>query len=53
MTAVAFEIAKGSAAAYYPEANSLVALDHYDVRSGTPAYKSIPVHIRPAQQHSA
>ncbi|HET6389782.1 FdhF/YdeP family oxidoreductase [Hyphomicrobium sp.] len=46
LTAVAFEIAKGSAAAYYPEANNLVDLGHYDIRSGTPAYKSIPVRIR-------
>ncbi len=46
MTVVAFEIANGSAAAYYPEANSLVDLDYYDIKSGTPAYKSIPVRIR-------
>ena len=24
----------------------LVALDHYDAKSGTPSYKSIPVQIR-------
>src|ERR1700680_983410 len=33
----------GSIATYYPEANALVALDHYDVKSGTPSYKSTPV----------
>jgi len=43
LTAVAFNIAQGSIAAYYPEANVLVALDHYDARSGTPSYKSTPV----------
>jgi molybdopterin-dependent oxidoreductase alpha subunit len=43
LTAVAYDIAQGSIAAYYPEANVLVALDHYDVRSGTPSYKSTPV----------
>jgi molybdopterin-dependent oxidoreductase alpha subunit len=48
MTAVAHDIAAGSAAAYYPEANGLVALNQYDERSGTPAYKSIPVTIRRA-----
>jgi molybdopterin-dependent oxidoreductase alpha subunit len=46
LTAVAYNIAQGSIAAYYPEANVLVALDHYDARSGTPSYKSIPVLLR-------
>jgi molybdopterin-dependent oxidoreductase alpha subunit len=45
LTAVAYNIAQGSIAAYYPEANVLVALDHYDQRSGTPSYKSIPVFL--------
>lgn len=48
VTAVAYKIAEGSVAAYYPEANVLVALDHYDAKSGTPSYKSIPVQIRAA-----
>jgi molybdopterin-dependent oxidoreductase alpha subunit len=47
-TVVSYEIAQGSAAAYYPEANGLLALDQYDERSGTPSYKSIPVVIRRA-----
>ncbi len=47
-TAVAHPIARGSVAAYYPEANCLIALDDHDVASGTPAYKSIPVAIRRA-----
>jgi hypothetical protein len=46
LTAVACKIAEGSVAAYYPEANILVALDNYDAKSGTPSYKSIPVQIR-------
>jgi molybdopterin-dependent oxidoreductase alpha subunit len=46
LTAVAYHIAEGSVATYYPEANVLVALDHYDEKSGTPSYKSIPVLIR-------
>jgi len=45
LTAVTFNIAQGSVAAYCPEANVLVALDHYDVKSGTPSYKSTPVLI--------
>jgi molybdopterin-dependent oxidoreductase alpha subunit len=46
LTAVAYNIAEGSVATYYPEANVLVALDHYDAKSGTPSYKSTPVLIR-------
>jgi len=46
LTAVAYKIAEGSVATYYPEANVLVALDHYDAKSGTPSYKSTPVQIR-------
>src|SRR5205807_6862187 len=46
LTAVSFNIAQGSIAAYYPEANVLVALNHYDAKSGTPSYKSTPVLLR-------
>ena len=46
LTAVAYNIPRGSAAGYYPEMNSLVALSHYDRRSGTPGFKSIPIRIR-------
>lgn len=45
-TAIAHDIARGSVAAYYPEANCLVPLDYHDPQSGTPSYKSIPVRIR-------
>jgi molybdopterin-dependent oxidoreductase alpha subunit len=48
LTAVAHDIARGSVAAYYPEANGLVPLDYQDKESGTPSYKSVPVHIRKA-----
>jgi anaerobic selenocysteine-containing dehydrogenase len=51
LTAVAYNIAQGSIAAYYPEANVLVALDHYDVKSGTPSYKSTPVLLRASPPH--
>jgi len=47
-TVVAFDIARGSLAAYYPEANALVALANYDRQSGTPSYKSVPVLLRRA-----
>ena len=50
LTAVAFDIPAGSVATYYPEANSLIAIDQYDRRSGTPSYKSVPVAVRPAVQ---
>jgi molybdopterin-dependent oxidoreductase alpha subunit len=49
LTAVAYNIAQGSIATYYPEANVLVALDHYDPKSGTPSYKSTPVLLRAAR----
>jgi molybdopterin-dependent oxidoreductase alpha subunit len=51
LTAVAFDIAEGSIATYYPEANVLVTLDHYDVKSGTPSYKSTPVLLRASRNH--
>jgi molybdopterin-dependent oxidoreductase alpha subunit len=53
LTAVAYNIAQGSIATYYPEANVLVALDHYDVKSGTPSYKSTPVLLRRATEYCA
>jgi anaerobic selenocysteine-containing dehydrogenase len=53
LTTVAYHIAQGSIAAYYPEANVLVALDHYDVKSGTPSYKSTPVRLRASPTHQA
>jgi anaerobic selenocysteine-containing dehydrogenase len=46
LTAIRHDIARGSAAAYYPEANCLVPLDYKDQESGTPSYKSIPVRIQ-------
>ena len=45
MTAVEFDIARGSIATYYPEANCLVPLSYHDPDSGTPSYKSIPVRV--------
>ncbi len=48
LTAVAHDIPRGCAGAYYPEANVLVALAHRDPQSGTPSYKSVPVRLRRA-----
>ena len=48
LTAVAHDIAAGSIAAYYPEANVLASLADFDPLSGTPSYKSIPVLLRAA-----
>jgi formate dehydrogenase major subunit len=39
-------IAAGSVGAYYPETNPLLPLAYHDVKSGTPAAKSIPVLVR-------
>lgn len=44
-TVVAHTIARGSLAAYYPEANCLIALDDHDRKSGTPSYKSVCVTL--------
>jgi molybdopterin-dependent oxidoreductase alpha subunit len=45
LTVVSHDIARGSLATYYPEANDLVPLDYFDPLSGTPCYKSIPVKV--------
>ncbi|WP_342755481.1 FdhF/YdeP family oxidoreductase [Pantoea sp. MBD-2R] len=49
LTIVVYDMAPGSVAAYYPEANVLVPLDSFDTESGIPAYKSIPVALEPAK----
>jgi anaerobic selenocysteine-containing dehydrogenase len=50
-TAIAYNIPKGSVGGYYPEMNAVVTIDHYDKRSGTPAYKGIPVKIERSSLH--
>jgi len=42
---VPYPTPRGSAAAYYPETNVLVALDHHGAVSGTPASKAIPIRL--------
>ena len=51
--AVAYDIAEGSVAMYYPEGNALIALESHDRRSGTPAYKSVPVKIEASTTRTA
>ena len=46
-TAIEYDIAEGSVAAYYPEANVLMPLARHDRQSGTPTYKSVPVTVAP------
>jgi formate dehydrogenase major subunit len=48
----AHSIAAGSIGAYYPETNPLLPLAFHDVKSGTPAAKSIPVLVRPQAPQS-
>jgi anaerobic selenocysteine-containing dehydrogenase len=46
LMAIFYDIAPGSVAAYYPEANGLVPLGYRDPSSGTPSSKSVPVRVR-------
>jgi molybdopterin-dependent oxidoreductase alpha subunit len=50
LTAVVYDIAPGSVATYYPEANAIVPLSYRDTQSGTPSYKSVPVRITPSRR---
>jgi formate dehydrogenase major subunit len=45
---VAYDQPRGCAAAYYPEANPLVPLEHTAEGSNQPAYKSVIVRLEPA-----
>lgn len=45
----AFDLPRGNAMAYYPEANVLISTTH-DPRSKTPAFKSVPVKIVKSRQ---
>lgn len=49
LTIVVHDMAFGSVAAYYPEANVLVPLESHDTKSGIPAYKSTPVILERVQ----
>jgi hypothetical protein len=45
LTARKHHLPKGTIAAYYPECNVLIAIDHDAQMSKTPASKAIPVRI--------
>jgi len=47
--ALAYDLPRGCAAAYFPEANPLLPLASHAERSRTPSFKSIPVAIQRAQ----
>jgi molybdopterin-dependent oxidoreductase alpha subunit len=42
----AYDLPRGCAAAYFPEANPLVPVNAFDAGSRTPAYKSLPISLR-------
>ncbi|GGG02390.1 putative formate dehydrogenase, A chain [Rhodococcoides trifolii] len=44
---VEYDTPKGNAAAYYPETNPLVPLDHVAARSNTPVSKAVVVRLEP------
>lgn len=46
---VAFDIPRGCVGGYYPECNPLIPLSHHAMFSKTPAAKSVPVRIVPAE----
>jgi hypothetical protein len=46
---VAYDVPRGCAAAYFPEANPLVPLAHHAEGSLTPAYKSVVVSLAPSR----
>jgi anaerobic selenocysteine-containing dehydrogenase len=47
---VPYNIPRGCAATYFPEANVLVPVRHFADKSHTPASKSVVISIRPAQE---
>lgn len=47
--ALAYDIPRGSAASYFPEANVLVPLEHVAERSNTPVSKAIEISIEPSE----
>jgi molybdopterin-dependent oxidoreductase alpha subunit len=45
---VAYPTPLGCAAAYYPETNVLIALDHHGPHTNTPAAKAVPIRLEPS-----
>ncbi len=46
--ALAYEVPRGCAVTYFPEANPLVPVEQYAEKSFTPAYKSVVITLRPS-----
>ncbi|MEN6603598.1 MAG: FdhF/YdeP family oxidoreductase [Bryobacteraceae bacterium] len=46
--AIPYNIPRACAAAYFPEANTVIPIWNVDPESGTPASKAVPITIRPA-----
>jgi hypothetical protein len=44
---VAYSTPVGNAAAYYPETNPLVPLDHTAAKSNTPVFKAVVIRLEP------
>jgi molybdopterin-dependent oxidoreductase alpha subunit len=51
-TVTEYDIPRGCAAAYFPEANSLVPLEQYAEKSRTPASKSVVISVAPESRPS-
>ncbi|MCP5534543.1 MAG: FdhF/YdeP family oxidoreductase [Akkermansiaceae bacterium] len=49
LRAISYQMPRGTAAAYFPEANVLVPVGHVAEGSNTPASKSIEISIRPSR----
>lgn len=47
---VGYETPVGNAAAYYPETNPLVPLDHTAAKSNTPVSKAVVIRLEPARE---
>ena len=45
--ALAYDVPRGCAVAYFPEANPLVPSEAFDASSRTPAYKSVAIALTP------
>lgn len=45
LTAVAYDIPRGSVAGYHPEMNPVMSLSRFDPQSGTPSYTGVPVTV--------
>jgi molybdopterin-dependent oxidoreductase alpha subunit len=49
---VAYDTPRGCAAAYFPEANAVVALDEVAAESGTPVSKSVLIALEPTEDRA-